>query len=75
MERVKRLKQYNYPFKGLRPGLYILESTPENKEDYIKRKIDIVEYDGELGVFFNLIGALTRVQDFRKDCTLTLIKE
>ena len=61
------------PFKCDQPGRYIFETIPENKGDYIKREIDIIERGGDLGVQFNLVGNFIKVRDFRKDYRITLI--
>jgi len=70
-----RLQRWVKPFDGLRPGKYIFETTPESKGDYIKREIEIVEHNGELGVFLRMTGVMTKLKDFRSDCSLTLIEE
>jgi hypothetical protein len=54
-------------------GKYIFETTPESKGDYIRREIDIIDRGGKLGVFFNASGNFVRVDEFRNDCTITLI--
>jgi len=63
------------PSKCKQPGGYIFETTPESKGDHIRREIEIIERDGELGVLFNMTGNFVKVDFFRKDCRLTLVKE
>lgn len=66
--------RWTKPFDGLKLGKYIFETTPETEGDYIRREIEITEHDGELGVFFRMTGTLTKLKDFRSDCSLTLIE-
>ena len=61
------------PVECNRPGKYIFETTPESKGDYIRREIEIIDRDGDLGVQFNLTGNFIKVGFFRKDCRITLI--
>ena len=78
MKKVRReesVRRWKKPFTGLLPGHYVFETTPESKGDYIKRELNIVDYNGKLGVFIRLTGVLTKLEDFRSDCTLTLIEE
>ena len=57
-----------------RPAKYIFETTSENKGDYIRREIYIIDKDGDLGVQFGMTGNFIKVEFFRKDCRITLIE-
>ena len=52
-------------------GIYLFETTGG---DFISREHEIIEKDGELGVYLEATRKFILLKNFRKDCHLKLIE-